>query len=416
MYDVAIVGASISGCTLARLYGQAGLRVALLERHRSPETPKSLCGHFVLGGGHPVLERIGALERLREAGAAVGRLAVTTRYGTVWPSASHPVPPYLSARRAVIDPLLRELAATTTGVEVMLGHTVTELLVDNGVVVGVGARDTSGVVRRLRARLVVGADGNRSRVARLAGAAEQTFPNERTFAIGYFRRPPHLDDLARLWILDGHWTICAPTDNGLQQVAVMRHRRVLDETPTDHAGLAGAVVTLPGAPDLTAAEAVGRPVLSLDYPLVLRDPTPQQGLALVGDAAMTGDPVPAVGCTWALHSAAWLADATAPVLLDDADPSSALKGYRRDLGRLRRELRMQVPRATAVGFNPVQRLIWRAAPRDPWVAQQAGLVGMQAAPTTSLLSPVVLGRAARSALRSRRGTPLAFDADTAAVS
>src|SRR6185436_1747384 len=42
-YDVAIVGASIAGCTAAMLFGQAGLRVALLERSQHRESHKAMC-------------------------------------------------------------------------------------------------------------------------------------------------------------------------------------------------------------------------------------------------------------------------------------------------------------------------------------------------------------------------------------
>ena len=49
-YDVAIVGASIAGCTAAMLFGRAGLRVALLERNRRRESHKAMCGPVLLGG------------------------------------------------------------------------------------------------------------------------------------------------------------------------------------------------------------------------------------------------------------------------------------------------------------------------------------------------------------------------------
>ena len=70
-YDVIIVGASIAGCTAATAYGRAGLRVALVERQRSRRPHKTLCGHFVLGGTHDVLERLGLWEAMLDRGAAV---------------------------------------------------------------------------------------------------------------------------------------------------------------------------------------------------------------------------------------------------------------------------------------------------------------------------------------------------------
>lgn len=46
-YDVAVVGASIAGCTAARLYAQRGARVALIERRPSLDAYKTVCTHFI---------------------------------------------------------------------------------------------------------------------------------------------------------------------------------------------------------------------------------------------------------------------------------------------------------------------------------------------------------------------------------
>src|SRR5688572_10101820 len=130
-FDVIVVGASIAGCTAATAYGRAGLRVALLERQSRLDGYKILCGHFVLGGAHDGLHRLGFWGPMRERGAAVtSGLAVWSEDGWIVPSPGNGVPPAISLRRSKLDPLLRGIAAGTPGVELMLGHRVAGLTAD----------------------------------------------------------------------------------------------------------------------------------------------------------------------------------------------------------------------------------------------------------------------------------------------
>src|SRR5512134_2113638 len=126
-YDVAIVGASIAGCTAATLLARQGARVALIERHPDPRAFKRVCGHFIQSSGAPVLERLGLGERLEAAGAVRGRARVWSRYGWMDPAGGEDADSgsghrSLSVRREVLDPMLRRTAAETAGVDLMLGH------------------------------------------------------------------------------------------------------------------------------------------------------------------------------------------------------------------------------------------------------------------------------------------------------
>ena len=46
MCDVAIVGASVAGCTAAILFARAGVKVTLLERNSDPLVYKRVCTAF----------------------------------------------------------------------------------------------------------------------------------------------------------------------------------------------------------------------------------------------------------------------------------------------------------------------------------------------------------------------------------
>jgi menaquinone-9 beta-reductase len=402
-YDVVIVGASLAGCTAATLYGRAGLRVALLEKHRSAETAKAMCGHFILAGTQPTLDRLGLREPMLAAGGVEGPVAVHIQG---WAFTDDPeLPKPVNLRRATLDPMVRRLAAGTPGVDLLLGHTLTALLTDGQRVVGVRARTTAGDEVTFRAALVVGADGYRSRTAELAGVAEDVMDNQRFGVMGYYRgvrtRGP---GVAQVWNARDVG-ICTPTDGGLTLLAAFPHRSRLEEFRADPAGaLERFHAALPDGPDLSGAERTAKPQQAYSYPQIRRSPTPRPGLALIGDAATTGDPVPAVGCGWAFRSAEWLADATAPALRGEISLERGLARYRRahrfieahdDLGR--KESRALPP-------GRPERLVTAAMAADPAIGRAIYQLRMRMVPVSAVLNPATLARAAWVTARSRRRT------------
>src|SRR5689334_4480603 len=139
-YDVVIVGASLAGCTAASLLGRRGLRVALLEKHPRPDAFKRVCTHYIQASATPTIERLGLTPQLEAAGAIKNSIEGWTPWGWVRAGVGKGVPAHgYSIRREKLDPMLRRVAAETPGVELLLGHTATELLRDaerfSGVVV-----------------------------------------------------------------------------------------------------------------------------------------------------------------------------------------------------------------------------------------------------------------------------------------
>ena len=66
-YDVAVVGASVAGCTTAALLGRAGAKVALLEQRPDPGAYKTVCTHFIQASATPTTRapRAGRADRGR---------------------------------------------------------------------------------------------------------------------------------------------------------------------------------------------------------------------------------------------------------------------------------------------------------------------------------------------------------------
>ena len=117
-YDVAVVGASVAGCTTAALLGRAGAKVALLEQRPDPAAYKTVCTHFIQASATPTIERLGLAERIETAGGIRNSVQIWTRYGWIRPDLDddyrHPRYGY-DLRREKLDPMLRELASDTTG-------------------------------------------------------------------------------------------------------------------------------------------------------------------------------------------------------------------------------------------------------------------------------------------------------------
>ena len=80
-FDVAVVGASVAGCTAARLFAQSGATVALIERRDDPAAYKVVCTHAILPPATPTIERLGLAPLLVERGALRTQAEFWTPYG-----------------------------------------------------------------------------------------------------------------------------------------------------------------------------------------------------------------------------------------------------------------------------------------------------------------------------------------------
>jgi hypothetical protein len=222
----------------------------------------------------------------------------------------------------------------------------------------------------VRARLVVGAEARGSRTAELAGLPTRRSENLRFAYWGYFKGPPLTDATSvNIWFLEPDVAIATPTDAGLVAYVAMPHRSRIDEfkRAPEHA-LREFMVSLPDAPPIARSRLVGK----LDLTNEAR-PVTADRLALVGDAALAADPAAAIGCGFALESAALARRRSRPRPrrpgADRAQPApqppSAPPRAPRPSGpaqRLRRRERLA----------PAQRLPFNAAVHDERIAQQLG--------------------------------------------
>lgn len=408
-YDTIVVGASLAGCATAIGFGRAGLRVALVEQRPDPNAFKRTCSHYVQAGSVPAFERLGLLDQILAAGGIRCGVRIWTRWGWV-DTPRDRAGLGLNLRRERLDPLIREVAAATPGVDLMLGRPVQALLRDGREVRGAAVRDSAGGQTALRAPLVVGADGRDSRVAALAGVEENVLPHGR-FAYGaYFvdAPPPSAPD-ATAWFLDPQWAAAFPTDDGLVFYAAMPTKERLPEFKRDpEGGLRTFLTDLPEPPPLAGKKIVGPVLGKLEMPNRVRGAV-APGLALVGDAALAADPLMGIGCGWAVQSAEWLVESAAPALRGAEPLEDGLRRYRR---RHARELRGHAffvnDYATGRRFNPAERLLFAAATRDPGTAailDEYATRRIKPSRAIPRAVPRAVAVNARHALRRRREPP-----------
>ncbi len=187
-YDVVVVGARAAGASTAMLLARAGLSVLVLDRGRYGLD--TLSTHALMRGGVARLARWGVLPALRAAGTPPIS-SVTFHYEadavSVDVRPGDGVDALCAPRRTVLDPALVD-AAVRSGAEVRYGFEVTALDIDvEGRVAGVRARSRRGPDVAVRAGLVIGADGVRSAVARLAGSVvRHRARNTGAYVYGYW--------------------------------------------------------------------------------------------------------------------------------------------------------------------------------------------------------------------------------------
>ena len=187
-YDVIIVGARAAGAATAMLLARRGLRVLAVDRARYGSD--TLSTHALMRPAVLQLKRWGLLQRIEASGAPPIR---QVRF--LYPDADVNVPikaadgidALYAPRRTVLDRILAD-AAREAGAEVRFGITVDGLRHDSdGRVIGILARDEEDRMFMPAARVVVGADGIRSIVARSAGATvTREASAEGAVIFGYF--------------------------------------------------------------------------------------------------------------------------------------------------------------------------------------------------------------------------------------
>jgi flavin-dependent dehydrogenase len=329
-----VVGGGPAGSAVALHLARAGARVMLLDRARFPRDKP--CSEYLSPAATPLLQRLDAdlvpaIERAApgrlygmrivapDGTDVVGRFAAGHRFPA-------PAPYGYALPRTVLDTLLLQ-AAGRAGVHIEEGTPVEELLYDQGAVAGVVA---AGTVRR--ARVVVGADGLRSIVARRLGLRRGSLPRRLAFT-AHYRGVRDVGDVGEMHVGRPGYVGLGPVGDGVTTVAlVLPLDAARMRAPALRAGLARELERFPGLRRRFDDARMVRDVL-VTGPFAQwsrHSVAPGGGALLVGDAADFFDPFTGQGLYSALRGAELAAETLIAALSDVPRgplPAIALRPY-----------------------------------------------------------------------------------------
>jgi flavin-dependent dehydrogenase len=308
MYDAIIVGSRCAGAPTAMLLARKGYQVLMVDRDTFPSDTMST--HFIHQPGVASLKRWGLLDQVAATNCPP-MTSVTADMGPLVITGSPPpagdVNISLCPRRRLLDQFLID-AAIAAGAELREAFTVHELIEDEGTVTGMRGR-ASGATVEDQARIVIGADGVHSIVARLVHPAEyEAVPS---LSCGYYSYFSGVDCNGPTIYYRGNRLLYSfPTNDGLTCLA---QEWPVAEFRTFRSDIEGNFMkTLQLVPTLAEAVAGGKREErfegTADIPNFFRRPF-GPGWALVGDAGYHKDPVTGQGITDAFRDAELLADA-----------------------------------------------------------------------------------------------------------
>lgn len=284
--DLVVVGGGPAGLAVALAARRRGLSATVLERRQPPID--AACGEGLLPDGVARLAELG-VEPPRAASAPFAGLRFVD--GELAAEGLFPGAPGVGIRRTALHAAMVG-RAEAVGVDLRWGVKVIGLTAD-------GVETADGVVR---ARIQVGADGRHSAVRSWADL-ERTRPPRHRFGIRrHFRLEPWSDRVEVHWT-DGAEAYVTPV--GAEEVGVAL---LWDGAPSSFDALLGRF------PEL-AERLAGSPASSRDRgagPFGVRaSAVIAPGLALVGDATGSLDPISGEGLSLAFSDALALADAVA---------------------------------------------------------------------------------------------------------
>ncbi|HET8906597.1 MAG TPA: NAD(P)/FAD-dependent oxidoreductase [Ktedonobacterales bacterium] len=369
MYDAIVLGARVAGSPTAMLLARKGYRVLLVDRATFPSDTMST--HQVQIPGSLALKRWGLLDavratnpgeephvRLDNDGIVVeGRYPVVNGIGAVY-----------SPRRYILDNILVQ-AAVSAGAELREGFVVRDLLWENGRVVGITGEGRDGTAISERGRIVIGADGRHSLVARAVKAPE--YDQHPTMTCGYYSywaglRQQGGELYGRNRRALGAW----PTNDHLTMIYVAWPAEEFKTFRADVEGNYLATIRQFLGDRIDESSRVDRVVGSGEMPNCYRKPY-GPGWALVGDAGFIKDPISALGISDAFRDAELLADALHTGFSGQQSLESALARYEHQRNKMSRPTyALTLDTARMRPRTPIQLELLRALAHDAEAANQ----------------------------------------------
>ncbi len=321
MYDAIIVGARCAGSPLGMLLAKAGHKVLVVDRASFPSDMLSTAA--LTGEAIPHLKEWGIYDKLKAAGTPEIWETVMRAGGGEFRAPHELMGPSMAPRRTVLDTLLVD-AAREAGAEVREEFSVMQLLRDaDGAVIGIEGHGADGETVAERAKIVIGADGRNSFVARQVGA--EKYKERPAVTCGYYSYFTGFPQAGiSIDFLPDRAAFVFPSNYGQVCLGIEAKTELFERFRSDIEGFfRETYAQIPGMTERFAESTrVERWMGANQLPNFYRKPF-GPGWALVGDAGYLKDPIMGQGINDAFRDAAALAKAldsawTGKEPLDDA--------------------------------------------------------------------------------------------------
>jgi len=316
--DVLIIGLGPAGSGLALRLAQSGHRVIAVDRACFPRD--KACSEYLSPEGVRHLAELGVLETIeRQDGRRIRGTTVVAPRGSrltgLFARAGHR--PFretgLSVSRRVMDTALVR-AAAAAGAGIREGTTFLDLIHEKRAVAGARVRSPDGRTGEIRARITIGADGLRSRVARELGPSRQE-PIRRWAFVAHVEDVRGLSDTTELHVRSDGYVGLNPIGGGLANVALVVPARDLDtakKSVDDY--FFAALERFDAVRGRVRRVSIARKIM-VTGPFARRaSRVTAEGALLVGDAADFFDPFTGEGICAALRGASLAAPVVARAL------------------------------------------------------------------------------------------------------
>lgn len=354
MYDLVVVGGGPGGATLATFVAMQGHRVLILDRDHFPRyqigeslLPATINGVCVMLGVEEEIAKAGFTKKLGGSFRWGSKPEPWSFYfGVTSKSRKNPAFAYQVEREKFDWILLQN--AVKKGVELQMGCSVSELIEENGRFVGVQYTDEAKQVRRVTARYIADASGNRGMFGGLLGERlySKFFKNWALF--GYYedgkRFPaPYEGNILSAAFGEG-WFWYIPITPKITSVGAVFSPPEDQKRPIDgelEAAMNGFIAKCPIIADLLGnakriTEGVyGKLRMRQDWSYT-QSKFWGKGLVLIGDAACFVDPLLSQGVHLATYSALLAARSINSCLAGQLEEQRAFEEfeirYRREYG------------------------------------------------------------------------------------
>jgi len=314
--EAIVVGGGPAGSATAWALARNGIETLVVDRARFPRA--KACAEYLSPQATRILHEMGALDELERAGIAhLAGMRVFAEGGSRGASfegrfaAAHGFHAFsdhgLAVRRELLDATLLA-RARVAGAAVAEETAVQDVVLDGrGRACGVTIRRGDDACR-VEARIVIGADGLRSVVARRLGLARRfRWPTRYAF-VSHFRRVAGIGDCGEMHVFDDGYCGLADVGGGATNVAIVVSSVAARAASADAEAFVGRWIdarpTL--APRFAAAERTDSVLATGPFGARARAAW-APGAALVGDAADFYDPFTGEGIYAALRGGELLA-------------------------------------------------------------------------------------------------------------